>query len=144
MERRQITFGGGIQWLNYLALRFLEILGHFKAKGTPNPYYSATKWPDPLPRDTQLRLQELLQMLQVQLIGRAQVLRECIHENIAPEELDVTKVDQVIQEAMQESIKYQGDLAAAQAPPPAPPMTNANSAAETSSTSAETKAMSTV
>lgn len=106
MKLKRITYGAGIQKLNYLTLRFLEILGTYKAKGSPMPYYSFVKWPDPMPRDKMIELQALQQMQQMQLLTRVQILRQCIQNDIAPEDLEAAGAANIVDEAMQEELYW--------------------------------------
>lgn len=114
MKIRRMTYAQGIQRVNYLTLRMMEILGTYSAKGSPNPYFSAVKWPDPLPRDKQLLIQNLQQMHSLQLISRVQILRELIHNDVAPSELEVSEAEKYIQEAIEEEKKIQEMLTPAE------------------------------
>jgi hypothetical protein len=102
MKKKRLTYTKGIQYVNYQILRVREILGDYKANGRPLPYYSGVKWPDPLPRDKQLRLNELTVMQQMKLLSRAMILRELIHDDIAPAELDVSDAQKVLDEVDEE------------------------------------------
>jgi hypothetical protein len=106
MKKRRIAYGRGIQQANFLILRIKEILGVFKANGRPMPYYSAVKWSDPMPRDRQMRLNELQIMHSLQLLSRLRILRELIHDDIAPAELETQDAEKVLQEALDEEVEY--------------------------------------
>jgi hypothetical protein len=122
MKKRRITYGRGIQQANYLILRIKEILGQYKANGKLMPYYSAVKWADPLPRDRQMHLNEMQIMKALQLISRVRILRELIHDEIAPAELEEQDAQSIVDEALQEELKYTELLGEAQTlgsiPPP--------------------------
>jgi hypothetical protein len=135
MKKKRLTYTSGLQRINYQILRVKEILGEYRANGSPLPYYSGVKWPDPLPRDKQLRLNELMVMQQMKLLGRVQILKELIHDDIAPSDLEVTDAQKILDEALQEEVKY-NELLNPQPPPAETPA----AAAEASSQQAESKA----
>ena len=110
MKIRRMTFGQGIQRINFLTLKMMEILGTFKANGQPSPYYSRVKWPDPLPRDKQILIQNLQQMHSLQLISRVHILQELIHNDVAPSDLEYSKAADYINEAILEEQQIQAIL----------------------------------
>lgn len=142
MKLKRKNYGYGIQRLNYLTLRLFEILGVWRANGQPMPYYSHVKWPDPLPRDKSLELQNLMVMKQMTVLSRVQILRQLITNDIAPEHLDESDADALIQEAVEEEMKFTQLLAAAGQPPVQegedfPDTANADATAQRASESAQ-------
>jgi hypothetical protein len=146
MKKKRLTYGPGIQRVNYHILKIKEILGQYKAYGRPMPYYSGVKWPDPLPRDKQMKLDELSKMQQMKLLARIRILRECIHNDIAPAELEVNDAQELLDEA-DEELQTQTEIMAeadakgkAKVQPPAPSKQTPTGAAESNSRQAEKKA----
>jgi hypothetical protein len=122
MKKKRLTYTEGIQRINYLVLRIKEILGEFRSYGRPTPYYSGVKWPDPLPRDKQMRMNELQIMQQMKLLAKVRILRELIHNDIAPAELELNDAEEILEEAEQEEIDSTKRLQdAGVLPPPGAP-----------------------
>lgn len=119
MKQRRKTFGTGLRKLNWLTLRFMEILGQYRGPAI-NKYYSFPKWGNPLPRDNQMELNNLQVMHSMQLLARAQILRQLIAHDVAPSDIDPNEVEDVLEQAFEEEVKYTTALAAASAPPPPP------------------------
>jgi len=117
MRKKRLQYTRGIQYVNYQILRIKEILGEFRSYGRPTPYYSGIKWPDPLPRDKQLRMNELAQMQQMKLLSRLKILRELIHNDIAPSELELNDAQKILDEALDEEVAYTQILAEVAVPP---------------------------
>jgi hypothetical protein len=120
MAMRRLTYRRGIQRLNYLILKTREVLGTYKANGKVLPYFSDVKWPSPMPRDEQVELQNMQQMHAMQLLSRVQILRNLIIERVAPEELEANNADQLVQDAIEEELKWEQESMEAQQPPPPP------------------------
>jgi hypothetical protein len=105
MKIRRMTYTDGIQRINYLTLKMMAMTGDYSPPDRM-PYYSSLKWPDPLPRDKQLMLQNLMQMHALKLISRVQILRELISNDIAPSQLEVGDAEAAIQAAMDEELRF--------------------------------------
>src|SRR5207302_1154311 len=54
---------------------------------------------------------------QLQMLSRVQVMRELIHQEIAPQQFEVNDADQLVEEAMQEELKWQEEFGGAQMQP---------------------------
>lgn len=138
--RRQKTYGAGFVQINYLTLLMYQILGRYSPP-KKNPYFSYTKFPDPLPRDKDLELNRLTQMKNALVLGRSQVLRQLIANGTAPTHISDNEVQQVLDQALEEELRVTELMAKANMagtpPPPGESPMSSPAAAEKRSQQAE-------
>lgn len=117
MNTRRLNYTSGIQRINYLVLKTRALIGTYSPSNSM-PFYSDVQWPSPLPRDAQMELQNMQQFHAMQLLSRVQMLRALIQERIAPEFLKENKADELVQQAMDEELKWEEQATLAATPPP--------------------------
>jgi len=64
-DQKILTYGEGLEIINKMILKVLEIKEGLDLSYCKNPYETCIKWPDPLPKDRLIMLQEVQQRMQM-------------------------------------------------------------------------------